>query len=217
DLPPDDGPLVGVGGLADSALEELPVDARPGDALFGLVFREVAVPEDLELDQLVDLTGRERGLVEFDAVLLDAVGGDADHRRADSSWTVSECQRRDRSRGLSTRPRARSYDDGPDHLLARYSDAGDGAGRGRRGQRAAQPGLPGARGPGGHAGGPWRRGRVPGRVACGAPRGRVRGTRRGGGGPSPRARGRARCAPRPLSPRPAAGVSPGARRATGMV
>ena len=82
DLPADHRALVGVRGLADPPLEDLPVHPRPGDPALGLVLGEPAVAQDLELDEPVDLAGREGGLVEFDAELLDAVGGDADHRRA---------------------------------------------------------------------------------------------------------------------------------------
>src|SRR5581483_209953 len=51
-----------------------PRRGRPG-------LRGPAVAEHLELDEPIDLAGGERGLVEFDAVLLDPVCGDADHRR----------------------------------------------------------------------------------------------------------------------------------------
>ena len=84
DLPPDDLALVGLLARRDAPLEEVPVDLGgapasrlpPRTGWLGLL----AVAQDLEADELVDITGGQGGLVELDAELLHPNGGDVDHR-----------------------------------------------------------------------------------------------------------------------------------------
>src|SRR5262249_57587033 len=82
DLPPDEGGLVGAGAPPDPAPQAAPVPRGARRALGGGRLRDAAVAQHLELDEPIDLPGREGGLVELDAVLLDAVGPDADHGHA---------------------------------------------------------------------------------------------------------------------------------------
>ncbi|MEZ5418545.1 MAG: hypothetical protein R2708_14545 [Vicinamibacterales bacterium] len=81
DLLADDLALVGLLARRDPAFEEVPADlgrrflppAHPGG-------RMVTVAEHLEAHQLVDVTGRQGGLVELHSELLHPNRGDADHR-----------------------------------------------------------------------------------------------------------------------------------------
>ena len=83
DLAADDLPLVGLVVGGDAALEQIPVDlgrrrqAFPAPAPDRLP--ALAIAEDLEANELVDVAGTERCLVELDAELLHADRGDADH------------------------------------------------------------------------------------------------------------------------------------------
>ena len=86
DLLADDLALVGLVARRDAALEEVPVHLRRLRRA-GLRFaaarrrlRAVAVAQHLESDKLVDVTGRQRSLVELHAELLHPNRGDVDHR-----------------------------------------------------------------------------------------------------------------------------------------
>ena len=82
DLAADDLTLVRLIICRDAALEQVPVDLRwgslppPPDGRLGLL----AVTQDLESHELVDVAGRERGLIELNAKLLHANRGNVDHR-----------------------------------------------------------------------------------------------------------------------------------------
>ena len=81
DLPADDRALVGLVARRDAALEEIPVDLRRRGALLAAAadrLRLLAVVEDLEPHELVDVVGGEGCLVELHPELLHPDGGDAD-------------------------------------------------------------------------------------------------------------------------------------------
>ena len=82
DLPADDLALIRLLARRDAPLEQVPVHLRrrrarrpPRTPAGG----PVAVAEDLEPDELVDVTGGERSLVELHAELLHPDGGNVDH------------------------------------------------------------------------------------------------------------------------------------------
>jgi hypothetical protein len=82
DLPADDLPLVGLVVRRDPALEDVPVHLRRHAAALPSAHGRVvllAVAQHLEADELVDVLGRERRLVEPHAELLHLNGGDIDH------------------------------------------------------------------------------------------------------------------------------------------
>src|SRR5262249_28920726 len=80
DLAADQRPLIGLGGLPDPALQDLPVYPRAGRAGALLRLGEAPVAAALHLHPPADLPGGEQRLVDLDAVLLDAMGGNGDHQ-----------------------------------------------------------------------------------------------------------------------------------------
>ena len=87
DLAADDLALIGLLARRDAPLEQIPVHFRGRRARHGLLLaaahaglRAVAVVQDFEPNQLVDIAGGQGGLVELHPELLHPDGGDVDHR-----------------------------------------------------------------------------------------------------------------------------------------
>src|SRR5262245_6602415 len=81
DLSADDLALVRLFVGGDAALEEVPVDlgrGAPAPAAHWLVSL-IAVAQDLETHELVDVVGSQGGLIELHAELVHADGGDVEH------------------------------------------------------------------------------------------------------------------------------------------
>jgi hypothetical protein len=81
DLLADDLALIGLLARRDSSLKQVPVDLGLR-RLLGAAYPSslVDVTEDLESDELVDVAGGQRGLIELHAKLLHFDCGNADHR-----------------------------------------------------------------------------------------------------------------------------------------
>jgi hypothetical protein len=91
DLSPDDLPLVGFLARCDAAFEQVPVHLRRRlllAAAHGLL-PGIAVTQHLETNELIDILGRESGLVELHAKLLHPDRSDADHSKLPSAPPVA--------------------------------------------------------------------------------------------------------------------------------
>src|SRR5262249_35265161 len=87
DLSADDLALISLLVRGDPAFEQIPVDFRRSGAWLHLAAAHaglgvVAVVQDLEPDQFVDVAGGQRGLVKLHPELLHSDSGNVDHRQS---------------------------------------------------------------------------------------------------------------------------------------
>jgi hypothetical protein len=90
DLLPNHGPLEGGFALADSPLEEFPVDGHFLGRFLLFTFRRAGITQHLERDQFLNIDRGERGLIKLNAELLDLKGWNSNHDKSPPSECVPD-------------------------------------------------------------------------------------------------------------------------------